>query len=333
MRRAWQDARRVLGAAILLGFLLASFGFSTPPAGAQPTEPPQTLESAKTVLDEVEAAIGREDITSDALAGLRQNLNGAIDTIRGKIDELEPKARDLEERLKQLGPAPAKDAPPETPETASEREQLSAEFAELDGTLKQARVLSVRGDQLSERLADRRHTLYARELFARSGSVLDPSLWMEASTGLAREWRSAQALFEAWKTFALQGRHLHLAAAGVILIGIVILAIGVTRWWLPRFDAGARDASHYAKAWTALWVFVWLAGRTPLAVLTGLLLLDILGLMISRVDQIGQGLVVGVAAAAFGRAVARALFAPDNPERRLVQVEDHTARSLHNHLV
>jgi small-conductance mechanosensitive channel len=31
--------------------------------------------------------------------------------------------------------------------------------------------------------------------------------------------------------------------------------------------------------------------------------------------------------------VARALFAPDNPGRRLVQVEDETARSLHNHLV
>lgn len=332
MQRGWPGVLRRLGVSILLALLLACFGASTPRAQSEAAEP-ASLESARATLDEVEAAIAREDITSDALAGLRQNLNAAIDTIRGKIGELEPKAGEIEERLKQLGPAPAKDAPPETPETASERENLTAEFAEHNGALKQARVLAVRGDQLSERLADKRHTLYARELFARSGSVLDPSLWIEAGNGLQREWRSAQALFDAWTNFALQGRPLRLSAAAIILIGILALAIAITRWWLPRFDAGPRDESRFAKAWTALWVFVWLAARTPLAVTAGLLALDLLGLLISRVDQIGQGLIAGVAAAAFGRAVARALFAPDRPERRLVQVEDQTAQSLHNHLV
>jgi potassium efflux system protein len=330
--RVWSGMLRRLGISILLGLMLACFGASASRAQTAPAEP-ASLDAAKSTLDDVEAAVAREDITSDALAALRQNLNTAIDTVRGKIDELEPKARDLEERLKQLGPAPAKDATPETPETATEREVLTAEFAELDGALKQARVLSVRGDQLSERLADRRHTLYARELFARSGSVLDPSLWVGASNGLPREWRSGQALFEAWTTFGLQGRHLRLAAAGLILVAILVLATGITRWWLPRFDAGQRDDSRFAKAWTALWVFVWLAARTPLAVLGILFALELMGLIISRVDQIAQGLVAGVAAAAFGRAVARALFAPDKPERRLIQVEDQTARSLHNHLV
>jgi small-conductance mechanosensitive channel len=318
--------------AVLLGILLASFGSSGSRAQDQAVEP-ASLESAKTALDEVEAAIGRDDITSDTLASLRPKLNSAADAIQAKIDELEPRFRDLEERRNQLGPAPAKDAPPEAPEVAKDRQELAADHAEVGGALKQAQVLKIRANQLSEQLADKRHTLYARELFARSGSVLDPSLWMEASTGLAREWRSAQALFEAWTTFALQGHHLRLVTAGIILIGIVVLAIGVTRWWLPRFDAGLRDESRFAKAWTALWVFVWLAARTPLALMAGLFVLDLLGLLISRLDQIGQGLVAGVAAAAFGRAVARALFAPDRPERRLVQVEDQTARSLHNHLV
>ena len=323
-------ARR-LSIAVLLGLVMACFAISSRVL-AQGTEG-QTVESAKTVLEEVEAAVGREDVSSDVLASLRQSLNAAMDTVRGKIDELEPKARDVEERLKQLGPAPAKDAPPETPETAAEREQLAADFAELDGALKQARVLAVRGDQLSERLADRRHTLYARELFARSSSVLDPSLWIEASNGLSREWRSAEAVFETWRTFALQGSYWRLLAAGAILIAILALAIGITRRWLPTLDAGPRDSSRFAKAWMALWVFVWLALRTPLALIAALFVLDLFGLLIARVEQIGQGLAAAVAAAAFGRAVARSLFAPDKPERRLVQVEDETALSLHNHLV
>jgi potassium-dependent mechanosensitive channel len=158
-------------------------------------------------------------------------------------------------------------------------------------------------------------------------------LWRDAANGLPRAWRSAEALFEAWTTYALQGRSLRLLAAGIILLGILGLAVGITRWWLPRVDAGLRDDSRFAKAWTALWVFVWLAGRTPLAMLASLFVLDLFGLLTTRVEQIGQGLVAGIAAASFGRAVARALFAPDKPERRLVQVEDQTARSLHNHLV
>src|SRR5215210_4806903 len=124
-------ARR-LSIAVLLGLVVACFGFCGPsPVLAQGAEA-QTVDSAKTVLEEVEAAVGREDVSSDTLASLRQTLNAAMDTVRGKIDEFEPKARDVEERLKQLGPTPAKDAPPETPETAAEREQLAADFAELD---------------------------------------------------------------------------------------------------------------------------------------------------------------------------------------------------------
>ena len=123
-------ARR-LSIAVLLGLVMACFAISSRVL-AQGAEA-QTVEAAKTVLEEVEAAVGREDVSSDVLASLRQSLNAAMDTVRGKIDELEPKARDVEERLKQLGPAPAKDAPPETPGTAAEREQLAADFAELDG--------------------------------------------------------------------------------------------------------------------------------------------------------------------------------------------------------
>jgi small-conductance mechanosensitive channel len=72
----------------------------------------------KTSVDEIEAVLGREDTTAEALAQLREKLNGATDALHSGIDELEPKAHEAEERLKQLGPAPAKDAPPESPEIA-----------------------------------------------------------------------------------------------------------------------------------------------------------------------------------------------------------------------
>src|SRR5262245_35564815 len=138
------------------------------------------LEQIKSQLDEIEAALGREDVTAEMLAGFRQSLNAATDAVRAKIDELEPRLRELEERLKQLGPAPAKDAPPEAEEVTNERDELTATISEVDGALKQARLLSVKIDQLSERLAQKRHALYAGELFARSPSILDPFFWRDA---------------------------------------------------------------------------------------------------------------------------------------------------------
>ena len=82
-------------------------------ARAEPAEGP-SLEEIKTTLDQVEEAVGRDDVTQEALVELRQKLNAATDTLRDKIDDLEPRVREAEERLKQLGPAPAKDAPPES---------------------------------------------------------------------------------------------------------------------------------------------------------------------------------------------------------------------------
>ena len=226
--------------------------------------------------------------SAETLANLRQKLNAAIDALRGFVEELEPRVGEAEERLKQLGPAPAKDAPPESSEIASAREELSKQFSDLDGALKQARVLSVRGDQLSERVAQQRHALYAKELFARSASVLDPFFWAEAFRALPIEWRRAQALLEIWRSDRADAQRL--TAAALMLVAIVIVVVAASRWWFPRLTAG-EQATSSGKAWTALWVFVWFAARTPVASLAALLAFETLALLTSRFgpDRPGAG--------------------------------------------
>jgi small-conductance mechanosensitive channel len=126
---------------------MAVAGFATL-AGARPQDAtkPLAIAAAKDALDEIEQALARDDITADALAALRQKLNDTAGGLRATIDDIEPRANEAEERLKQLGPPPAKDAAPETAEIAAERAELTARFGELDGALKEARVLSVRSD-------------------------------------------------------------------------------------------------------------------------------------------------------------------------------------------
>ncbi len=326
-------------ASLLVGVLaglqvMAVTGFATL-AGAQPqdaTKPPgaAAIAQTKAALDEIEQALSRDDITAEALAALRQKLNDTADALRATIDDIEPRANEAEERLKQLGPPPGKDAAPETAEIAAERAELTARFGELDGTLKEARVLSVRSDQLSERIAQMRHALYARELFARSASVLDPFFWSEAARALPLELVRAQALIDNWRTQRADPARLAAALLGFLLILAVTIAL--SRWWFPRLGAAPADTGA-AKAWTALAVFAWLAARTPAASLAALSVADTLGLLTPRLEQIAQGLIAGLAAAAFGHGVARGLFAVERPARRLIAEDDATARTFHNHLL
>jgi potassium-dependent mechanosensitive channel len=307
--------------------LLATVGFERK-AWAEAGEEP-SIEELKKSLDEIEAAVDSEDITAETLAGFRDKLNSAADILRKKIDWLEPRAKEAEDRLKELGPAPAKDAPSESAEIAGQRKELTDEFNDIDGELKQARVLTVKTDQLGDRVAQKRHALYANELFARSASILDPSFWTEVYRALPIELRSIEALVDAWSEHHTRPRW---AGAALIIVVIIAIVIVLTRWWLPRL-IGEPSNTRSAKAWAALWVFIWFAIRTPLAGFAALLALTTFGLLTVRLEQIAQGVVAGMAAAAFGHGVARGLLAPEHPHRRLVQEDDETALCFYNHLL
>src|SRR6185312_2468265 len=261
--------------------------------------------------------------------GFRDKLNSSTDILRKKIDWLEPRAKEAEDRLKELGPPPAKDAPAESAEIAGQRKELTDEFNDIDGELKQARVLTVKTDQLGDRVAQKRHALYANELFARSASILDPSFWTEVYRALSIELRSIEALVDAWSEHHTRPRW---AGAALIIVVIIAIVIVLTRWWLPRL-IGEPSNTRSAKAWAALWVFIWFAIRTPLAGFAALLALTTFGLLTVRLEQIAQGVVAGMAAAAFGHGVARGLLAPEHPHRRLVQEDDETALCFYNHLL
>src|SRR5262245_15407311 len=332
IRRIWLALRRQAVFWAIVGGLLAAAAALDNAARAEPSAPPEppSLESLKSSLDEIEAGVDREDVTAEMLAGFRQTLNATTDSLRDKIEELEPRANELRQRLDQLGPPPAKDAPPESADVASERADLTKQFSEVDGDLKQARVLSLRAQQLSDRVSQRRHALYAQELFARSPSVLNPSFWMDTLRAFPIELRSEHAVVQTWLSERGDGPRW---TAGLLILAVIIaLAIGLTRWWFPRLIAYPTD-TRSAKAWVALWVFIWYAARTPLAAAAALLAFGALDLLTSRVEEIAEGLVAGIAAASFSYGVARGLFAPREPQRRLLQEDDRTALCFHNHLV
>src|SRR5262249_58257706 len=117
----------------------------------------------------------------------------------------------------------------------------------------------------------------------------------------------------------------------LIIVGLIALAVGLTRWWFPRLVAHPTDTPS-AKACAALWVFVWFAARTPLAAAAALFAFDALWLLTVRLEQIGEGLVAGIAAATFGYGVARGVVSPKGAPRRPLRGGDAPRPFFYKHL-
>src|SRR5262249_55130134 len=182
-----------------------------------------------------EATLGRESLPDETLLELRDRVNSARDDLRSRIDTLEPQFADVETRLKQLGPAPPTTEPREDAGLAAERDRLTKSHAELDTSLRQARLLSLRADQLADRITERRRTLFTQRLFRRTPSALQLTFWRGVAEQASDEVRSVGTLIKAWWGYA----HEHGGVSGIVLAGATLLALAIAaqafvRWWRRR---------------------------------------------------------------------------------------------------
>src|SRR5262249_13684220 len=116
----------------------------------------------------------------------------------------------------------------------------------------------------------------------------------------------------------------------VALLVLTVLAMAMAMLWFGwqrRMTDVAGTRGRFSKALFSFGVFLCLAFATPLLTITLLEATEV------RMIEISYGCVAGVVIAAFGRAVALGAFAPDAPQRRLIALDDLTARSLANHLI
>src|SRR6516165_3828171 len=167
-----------------------------------------------------------------------------------------------------------------------------------------------------------------RQLITTTPSVLSPSIWLAAAHALPGEFIGLGRDLENWST-AVQDSH-GWPRVGVALLVLTVLAIAMAMlwfWWQRRLTLAAATPDRFSKALSSFGVFLCLAFATPLLTITLLEATEV------RMIKISYGLVAGIVIAAFGRAVALGVFAPDAPRRRLIAVDDLTARSLASHLV
>jgi potassium efflux system protein len=292
------------------------------------------LEPRKLALDQLESTLQREDLTDETLSQARGSLEPLRGELREAIETLERRLADVDTRLKQIGDPPAAGAPPEEAALATERTRLNQRRSVLDGNLKQARLLMLRADDIVERITERRRSLFTQRLLGRSSSALDPSFWAQAGRAAPGDLRGLSFLGQSWWSYALANGGIgSMAAALLTLLALGGLAVAAARWLRRRDFRPAISGTRFAKSFHALTSLLRLALITPAVVAIAILVLDGFGLVPPRIMEMALGLVIAVAVAAFGRGVAVGLFAPDDPELRLLKVTDDAARLMTRHMV
>jgi len=297
------------------------------PAPAPAPTPAATLSVQKLKLDEIEAASARESMSDQALASLRSDAMAVRTELRARAADLDSRRAAADARLKDLGAAPDKDAAPEPPAVAAERDQLNRLKAELGAGASQTAPLLSRADQLLARIDERRRTLFTEKLFERSANVLDPAFWGDVAQALPGGARAAVTLTSSWWGYARDtGGYARMAAALTTLIALALPALALRRWW-RRLPTRATDG-RFGKALAALRTIAETAVPLPLIVAAVIVTYNGYGLVPLTIRALADALLVGVAIATLGRGVALGLLAPHEPERRLPPIDDATAHHL-----
>jgi hypothetical protein len=163
---------------------------------------------------------------------------------------------------------------------------------------------------------------------AATTSVLSPAIWIAAARALPGELVGLGELMKYWGIGVHDARVLPRLAVALIVIAVGAMAAFVLWfWWQRRVVVASGTLERLARARSSFGVFLGLALALPLSMIILAEAAEV------RMLEVSFGFIAAVVITAFGRAVALGLFAPDAPHRRLLDLDDMTARSLSAQLV
>lgn len=259
-----------------------------------------------------------------------------LEALKGKIADskalLRPKLEEARARLEKLGPAPEATGPKESPETTAQRDRLGAEFASIDGLMKRADVLLVRATQLTDASNAERRDRFTESLFQPVPNYYSRVL----PAALERVPLQTKSILDAI------GRWIGLtfSKGSLLLILLVVAPIGGA-WAVRRLirRIHARRAVSRPAAQTAE---LTPQQRASAAVLTALescapvwtalaafyLFASALELVDPSIDGFLAKASLAIAWTSLLASIVRQSLLPFDPSRRLLSVDDFTARKL-----
>lgn len=307
-----------------------------PAAKAQDAQPISARISAlRANLNQIESTLKRPNLPDQLLSELRPQITELLEQARQLTEEQRPRVDALKLRLQQLV-APKEgakdtDGPAESPELTRERASREQAVAEAEEILRLSRELHVQGEQLSNSISDRRRSLFASQLFQRSASALNPALWTSVFTALPGEMRALQTIASDWISSVSAGATA--ARAGIVLAGLAtaLFFMGPLGLYFRRFLSRPDVTTPPPRSERAIrnGAIAALGVIRPVgAAMIISFTLETAGLLTGRMGPILVALIGGLAFVFAAHAVAIAIFAPEKPFWRLINVSDEVAERL-----
>jgi small-conductance mechanosensitive channel len=319
---------RPLRAALLLLVLLVAVA-APATTGAKPTTPysaaivrwEQTLSAARDALD------GPVLSPEDQLPPLSESLEQILVEARALQLGLDHQLKPLKQQLDSLGPAPGKDAPAELEDIASQRTELAAEVAQIEGQQHQIALAKVRTVELIERVGRIQQQHLIERLSQRGPLPANPAVWLQAVADLGRLARNilASPFIAAWVDLEASSSRslLYLLAVGASLL----LSWPLRGWLLRRFgpDPAVMDPTFARRLLAA--VIKGLANVLIPALAIGVFVLTLLAQnwlirpLSSVIETIAANLIIFLIIAG----MARSTLSPRLPAWRIVRISPESA--------
>ncbi len=311
-----------------------------PPAAAEapqpqplPPEVTTTIDSVVQVMEGAEKSLNAITNVDTDLGRLRDEIDGVISATTQTADSLRPRLAAIQSQAEKLGAPPEKDAPPEAPAVANERARLGAEASQVSGAIKTLEVTWWRARQAIDKITELRLQLFVRSLTERMASPLFTDLWK----GIVRDapsvsWRLNYNANDWYDSVSRQKFNVLLLLASAAALYLLLKAI-VLRVIRYRPDATAIPPTFFERAASASWIA---PARAVPGVATAFLLyagFDYLGLLYyPTAAPVGAALLRASLAYIAVSALLTAVFAPREPERRLMQFSNRSARRISGHM-
>ncbi|WP_201315852.1 DUF3772 domain-containing protein [Dyella sp. EPa41] len=292
-----------------------------------------TPDQLSAQLDQIKQAITDKGKLTDSILTDARTRTAAVQQQAEQLTaSLVPQVDAMKAKLDVLGAAPAKGAPPEAPEVAAQRKQLTKDKTDLDGQLTQAKSLTLESQQLITQIASLRRDLFQAQVFQRTASPLAKPFWSRLAQNLPDDRASLAvlgtsmqgALAQAWQpanrvSFIL----CLLAAVALLVVGRRLLehkVLDLASKYLP--------SGHLRRS--ALALIITLITMLTYGIAAWLIYLAVNwnGVFDEELDDLAKPLVRLTFIAASMAGIGRAMLSVRRPSWRLPPISDDLARRL-----
>lgn len=341
VRLMFDKRHKFIGAIVLA--LIGGMFFSAMQASAQEETPPTAVgiqqsvsEQAKTDLERWKADVAR--VTSQIEAGGNDDaklvdMKGQVDQIAGDAGATNSKLRarldQIKARLDALGEPPAEGQAPEASVVTEERTRLTSERAEVNAIAGEVDSIATNAAQISNNITAVRRALFAATLFKRTD--LSAATFTEATSAFVDELSNLNNAVSSWVTFVWNYKRLPMfGAVALSVMAAMLFLVGGYRFFGSRMDrrAFSGEPSYLRRLSLAFWSTMVQSLSLFLFLITSAFFLDNFNVLRSDIAPILFGAMAIVGFVYFVSRLSYAIFAPTQPEWRLLQVSNKGAHTL-----